>query len=172
MAKNGIHLNTIIDDAVAWLKDTLLHGNRLDKWFNEYCDANNEPEGDREQLIKYINGLTRITKWCFGKTYSVNDISSRFDKLVSSCSEGLDISDIDDRRLVAKRVAEKIINPFKNWDDCEWLPISKSICVTYQTDTKWVEKVDATIGQKLVLMFFIKGNNTEINWQDIYYALS
>ena len=165
-------INTIIDNALGWMKECLLNGDKLDEWFNEYCDANNEPEGDREQLIKYINGLTRITKWCFGKTESKLPICSRYDDEVNFYSAGRNLTNEKHKKIVAERIAERIKHPFKHWDDCEWLPISEAIRVTFTKHTSTIAGVNGTPGQKIILAFLIKGNEGEINWQDIYYALS
>ena len=161
-------LKELVREIYAYLVREIKPGRELEENFEWYCEEYNlnpNHKPSRQQYAKFImeafvenmKGIAKDFQYDFEETK--DDIIS-YDE------------DDDINEFIAKELSETLDNPFFNTYNYEWEPIVMALDNIGIQETSALHNIRANVGQKILLAFYIQGNDGPLSWAYILDAIS
>lgn len=177
-------IKEIYNDVLNYLKSQVRVGGELEdmlEWFCSEEGLNIDEENSRviyiEQLTDIFRNNIRMSEHEYGDFTLAQDFQNAYDEIVDEIEdESLyyvdEMEDNEMSEIVAHRLADELENPFFNEWGYNWEPICQAFAAIGFKDMSDVNKVDgATNGQKIVLQFYIQGNDGPLPWAAAEYCV-
>ena len=156
-----INMKKILMDIKKYLHDEVKINGLERENYEWYCDENALNPKHKPNRMEYIKELLKEFR------DNLIGLSEEYNNLYSDIIE--DVEDYDDeweyQEYIAKELCHRISNPFANTYNYMWEPISDAL-VEMGYDVDIFGELNATVGQKLVLAFYLQGNDAPLSWSD------
>ena len=163
-----IKLQKIIKDVRWFLNAQVDLGKMESENYKWYCEENLLNPKHRPSRQKYVEEL-------MGEfTETLRHISADFNNEYSDIID--EVEDYDDEweylEYIAKNLSHRLANPFNDTWTYMWEPIVDAMREIGLSDTGVLKDVDASVGEKLVLAFYIQGNDGPLPWAYIHDCIA
>lgn len=179
-----MNIREILGNVKEYLQNEVRIDGELKDMLEWFCEENGHDIKKKESRFIYIDHLAnnfyhniRMSEHEYGDFTLAQDYQNAYDDIASEVEEdSLYYADeIDEREMneaIAHRIADELNNPFANEWDYEWVPICQALDAIGLKEFSDISKIsDATNGQKLVIAYYILGNDGPLPWAAAEYCI-